>query len=334
MSRKDRMAELDNAIGDLTATRGARPAMSRSAIPIVNQIESVFQDSAKELETLRDSGRVLLELDPSDIHGTQYQDRHTAAFADAAFATLVQDILRHGQLAPVLVRPAPDGNGYELIAGHRRTAACRQLGRKVVARVMAADDRDLLIKMVQENEARADISAYERAVQLKTVLDTGLMSRAELMERLDFSKGHLSNLLKFAELPAHVVAALEDPRPLKISDGAKLARLIADSAEAAARVDEAAAQLTALAGDDGLGFAARLRALMAAAQGEVPVEAEVGGERVIRSRTGQVLVRLSLHEGRPILRLAAGLPSQTLDALFAELPDALRRCGLDVPDTL
>ncbi|MDZ5649218.1 ParB/RepB/Spo0J family partition protein [Nitrospirillum sp. BR 11828] len=332
MSRKDRMAELDNAIGDLTATRAARPASPRSAIPIVNQIESVFQDSAKELETLRDSGRVLLELDPADIHSTQYQDRHVAAFADAAFATLVQDILRHGQLAPVLVRPAADGQGYELIAGHRRTAACRQLGRKVVARVMQADDRDLLIKMVQENEARADISAYERAVQLKTVLDTGLMSRAELMERLDFSKGHLSNLLKFAELPPTVVAALDDPRPLKISDGAKLARLMAESDEAATRVEQVAAELSGKGADDSLSFSARLRALMVAAHGEPTAEPEMAGERVIRSRTGQVLVRLSLHEGRPILRLAAGLPPQALDALFAQLPDALRRCGLDVPD--
>lgn len=328
MSRKDRMAELDNAIGDLTANRVVRQSSLRSAIPIVNQIESVFQDSARELETLRSSGKVLLELEPAEIHQTQFKDRHEAAFADEAFSALVQDILRHGQLAPVLVRPAPQGSGYELIAGHRRTAACRHLGRKVLARVMEADDRALVVKMVQENEARADISAFERAVQIKGILDTGLMSRGELMEELGFSKGHLSTLLKFAELPDYVLIALEDPRPLKISDGAKLARLIGEGADTAERVRQAAQMLA----DSDLGFAGRLRTLMDAAAGIETTPVEPQGERVIRSRSGQVLVRLSLHEGRPILRLAAGLPTDTLDQMFDQLPQLLRQCGLDVPE--
>lgn len=328
MSRKDRMAELDNAIGGLTANRSTRQSAIRSAIPIVNQIESVFQDSARELESLRGSGRVLLELDPADIHQTRYQDRHHAAFADEAFQALVQDILRHGQLAPVLVRPAGDGAGYELIAGHRRTAACRHLGRKVLARVMEADDRALIVKMVQENEARADISAFERAVQIKGILDSGLMGRTELMEELGFSKGHLSTLLKFAELPDFILDALEDPRPLKISDGAKLARLLGEGDAVMERVRGVADGLR----ESELGFAARLRALLDAASGAVTPTAEPQGERVIRSRSGQVLVRLSMHEGRPILRLAAGLPPQTLDLLFEQLPGALRQCGLDVPD--
>jgi ParB family chromosome partitioning protein len=53
-------------------------------------------------------------------------------------------------------------------------------------------------------------------------------------------------------------------------------------------------------------------------------------ERVIRSRTGQVLVRLADHDGRPILRLASGIPAEVVERLFDRLPDLLHACGLDV----
>jgi len=326
MSRKDRMNALDEAIGGLAAQRKGPSGAARSLIPIVNQIESVFTDSAAELERLRRDGHVLLELDPAEIVETAFRDRHAAAFADPAFEDLVQDMLRQGQMVPVLVRPR-DGGRYELIAGHRRLAAARRLGRPVLARVLHADDRALVIKMVRENEAREDISPFERAVQLKTVLDRGLMSRAEVMQDLGMSKGHLSNLLKFAELPEAVVSALGDPRLLRIADGARLSRLLADPA-ALARVLAAA---DGLAGSS-LGFAARLKALFAAAGGQAPTLAgeAKATERVIRSRTGQVLVRLSEHDGRPILRLAAGLPGDVVERMFDQLPGLLKGCGLDV----
>src|SRR5690349_1306984 len=156
MSRKDRMAELDTAIGGLASTRTNRLDSNRSPVPIVNQIESVFENSDAELDQLQREGRVLLDLDPQVVRTTRLQDRHATAFVDDAFEVLVQDILKRGQLVPILVRRAGKGE-FEVIAGHRRLAACRRLGRKVLARAVEAADRDLLIQMVRENETREDI---------------------------------------------------------------------------------------------------------------------------------------------------------------------------------
>jgi len=326
MSRKDRLAAIDSAIDEVAAERVRRAPAPRSAIPIVNQIESVFQDSAAELETLREAGRVVEELDPARLRSTRFSDRHAAAFADPAFEALLQDILRRGQLAPVLVRRAPDEPGrYDIIAGHRRTEACRRLGRPVLARVVGADDRELVFSMVRENEAREDISAYERSAQIRRLVDDGLVTRQELQDELGYSKGHVSSLLRMTDVPADVVSALGDPRVMRIAEGARLARLMADPGVAAA-VRRVAAALPASATP-----ARRLAALLAAAEGRSPdAEGARPSGRVIRNRTGQVLVRLSEQDGRPLLRLAAGIPPAKVEEIFARLPAVLSEVGLDV----
>jgi ParB family chromosome partitioning protein len=326
MSRKDRLAAIDSAIDGVAAERARRAPAPRSGIPIVNQIESVFQDSAAELETLRDAGRVVEELDPARLRSTRFSDRHAAAFADPAFETLLQDILRRGQLTPVLVRKAPDEPGrYDIIAGHRRTEACRRLGRPVLARVVGVDDRELVFSMVRENEAREDISAYERSVQIRRLVDDGLVTRQELQDELGYSKGHLSSLLRMTDVPEDVVAALGDPRVMRIAEGARLARLMADPAVAAS-VRTAAAALPPTASP-----AQRLGALLDAAAGRpgTATAPKLSG-RVIRNRTGQVLVRLSEQDGRPLLRLAAGIPPTKVEEIFARLPRLLGELGLDV----
>jgi ParB family chromosome partitioning protein len=330
MSRKERMAALDDAIGSLGSSRRGAGGIARSMIPIVNQIETVFQDSAAELERLQRSGQVLLELDPAELRTTRFRDRHAAAFQDAAFEGLVQDILRRGQLVPILVRVSPEGAGHDIVAGHRRVEACRRLGRKVLARRIAADDRELLIAMVRENETREDISPFERALQIRGVIESGLMARQELMEALTISKGHMSSLLKFAELPAELVEALGDPRVLTIADGAQLARHLAEP-EAKARMKRAIAAIGAA--EPPPERLRRVRDAVIGRSSKVAAQAGSPFERVIRSRTGQVLVRLADHDGRPILRLAAGIPLETIDRLFAQLPKLLCNCGLDVDNT-
>lgn len=49
---------------------------------------------------------------------------------------LMQSIERDGILVPLLARPSPDGNGYELISGHRRKAACEWAGITEVPVIM------------------------------------------------------------------------------------------------------------------------------------------------------------------------------------------------------
>ena len=65
---------------------------------------------------------------------------------------LIQSIEKEGILVPLLARPDPAGEGYELIAGHRRREASRWAGvDKVPVMVVELDDNQAVIAMVDSN---------------------------------------------------------------------------------------------------------------------------------------------------------------------------------------
>ena len=47
---------------------------------------------------------------------------------DDAMTRTVESIAQFGVLAPLIARPRPDGDGYEIISGHRRQYAARLAG--------------------------------------------------------------------------------------------------------------------------------------------------------------------------------------------------------------
>ena len=73
---------------------------------------------------------------------------------------------------PVLVLPDKDGNGYEMISGHRRKYALSHLGRhKVDAIVRNIDDDQAIILMVDSNIHREHISPSEKGFAYKLKLE-------------------------------------------------------------------------------------------------------------------------------------------------------------------
>ena len=68
---------------------------------------------------------------------------------DEDMVKLIDSIQENGQLMPVLVRPNKDGNGYEMIAGHRRKFALTQTGAtEIEAIVRDVDDDQAVLLMV------------------------------------------------------------------------------------------------------------------------------------------------------------------------------------------
>ena len=47
---------------------------------------------------------------------------------DDSMAQTVKSIKEYGILSPLIARPRPDGDGYEIISGHRRQFAAREAG--------------------------------------------------------------------------------------------------------------------------------------------------------------------------------------------------------------
>jgi len=85
---------------------------------------------------------------------------------------LMQSIEKEGVLVPLLARPNPAGQGYELIAGHRRKAASKWAGvDKVPVMVVELDDNQAVIAMVDSNLQREHIKPSEKAFAYRMKLE-------------------------------------------------------------------------------------------------------------------------------------------------------------------
>ena len=91
---------------------------------------------------------------------------------DEAMTRTVESIAQYGVLAPLIARPRPDGDGYEIISGHRRQYAAKLAGLDtlpVIVRQMSDDAAVIL--MVDSNLQREHILPSERALAYKIKLE-------------------------------------------------------------------------------------------------------------------------------------------------------------------
>ena len=91
---------------------------------------------------------------------------------DEAMTRTVESVAQYGVLAPLIARPRPEGDGYEIISGHRRQYAAKLAGLDtlpVIVRQM--DDDAAVILMVDSNLQREHILPSERALAYKMKLE-------------------------------------------------------------------------------------------------------------------------------------------------------------------
>ena len=101
-----------------------------------------------------------------------FTNRPFKVLDDEAMTRTVESIAQYGVLAPLIARPRPDGDGYEIISGHRRQYAAKLAGLDtlpVIVRQMSDDAAVIL--MVDSNLQREHILPSERALAYKMKLD-------------------------------------------------------------------------------------------------------------------------------------------------------------------
>ena len=107
----------------------------------------------------------IAELFPFKNHPFRVQD-------DEEMENAVKSISQYGVLTPLIARPRPDGDGYEIISGHRRQYATKLAGLDtlpVIVRQMSDDAAVIL--MVDSNLQREHILPSERALAYKMKLE-------------------------------------------------------------------------------------------------------------------------------------------------------------------
>ncbi|MEE0778541.1 MAG: ParB/RepB/Spo0J family partition protein, partial [Massilimicrobiota sp.] len=112
---------------------------------------------------------------------------------DEQMLKLIESVTENGILLPTLVRPSKDGNGYEMVSGHRRMKAAELNGLdKVPAIVRDLTDDQATIIMVDSNIQRETILPSERGFAYKMKLEA--MNRQ--VGRPKEKGSQLGNLLK------------------------------------------------------------------------------------------------------------------------------------------
>ena len=127
---------------------------------------------------------------------------------------LAASIRRHGVLQPIVV--SRHGDGYELVAGHRRVLASRAAGKTTIPAVVREDVRDRLELALVENLQRADLNAIETARAYKLLMETYDLTQEQLAERVGKSRSHVANMLRTLSAPQPLQDAVIEG---KISEG-------------------------------------------------------------------------------------------------------------------
>ena len=116
---------------------------------------------------------------------------------DIQLFELMRSIEDKGVLVPLIVRSNPYGDGYEIIAGHRRKAACTWAGiDEVPVIVRELDDADAVIAMIDSNLQREHIKPSEKAYAYKMKLEA-MKSQGK---RNALTSSQLETKLKKAEI--------------------------------------------------------------------------------------------------------------------------------------
>ena len=123
---------------------------------------------AKVDEAKAPEGDVVVEIPLGELHA--FEGHPFKVKDDEDMAKTVESIQEFGVLQPAIVRP--DGDGYEILSGHRRHHACEIAGLETIPCIVRdLDDDAATILMVDSNLQREEILPSERAWAFKMKLD-------------------------------------------------------------------------------------------------------------------------------------------------------------------
>jgi len=167
----------------------ARSGLGRGLDVLLGQSGSAVR-AAPERPT---TNEIPLEL----VRPNRHQPR--TAFDPESLSELAASISRHGVLQPIVV--SVDGDGYELVAGHRRVLAARLAGRTTIPAVVRDEVGDRLELALIENLQRSDLNAIETARAYKLLMETYDLTQEQLAERLGKSRSSVANMLRALTAP-------------------------------------------------------------------------------------------------------------------------------------
>lgn len=164
------------------------------------------EEQVQESDTLKKLK--ITEVEPN-------RDQPRKRFDQEALEELAQSIKEYGLIQPIVVTQK-DGY-YSIIAGERRWRASKLAGLKEIPAIIREDNEKINSEIALiENMQREDLNPVEKAMGIKTLINTYEMSQEEVAKKLGKGRSTIANWIRILNLEPRV---LEMAKEGKISEG-------------------------------------------------------------------------------------------------------------------
>jgi ParB family chromosome partitioning protein len=131
-------------------------------------------------------------------------------FDEAALDELAASIATRGVIQPIIVRPHPNGEGYQLVAGERRWRAAQKARlHEIPALVRNLSEREVMALALIENLQREDLNPVEEARAYHRLSEDEGMIQVDIAKMVEKSRSHVANMMRLMTLPAPVLDFIE-----------------------------------------------------------------------------------------------------------------------------
>lgn len=136
-------------------------------------------------------------------------------FDQESLEELAESIKEYGLIQPIVVTPKE--GYYSIVAGERRWRASKIAGIKEIPAIIREDNKRVNSEIsLIENMQREDLNPYEKALGIKTLIDSYGLSQEEVAKKLGKGRSTIANWVRVLNLEPRV---LEMAKEGKITEG-------------------------------------------------------------------------------------------------------------------
>lgn len=306
-----------------TAVAATPEPRSPARVPagIIGATARTMSDIRRERDELRsqlEKAGNPREVDAALLDPSPFPDRLSDT-NDSDFASLKKLIEEEGQKVAIQVREHPTAAGrYQIIYGHRRWRAAKELGRPVKIEIVSATDEQLAVAQGVENSARQDLTWIERALFAWRLESSGIKARS-IRAALSVDDAELARFRSVCRaLPSELIEQIGRAPRIGRPRWVELAGAVSNASSAVTKIRKTLSADKVATSPSDERFRAALASLL-----EPKVKAGRGVD--LRTPGGASIGRLSVSKAD--LRITVEKQHSVAFATFlqAELPDLVAR---------
>ena len=145
------------------------------------------------------------------------RDQPRKRFDQETLEELAQSIKEYGLIQPIVVTKK-DGY-YSIIAGERRWRACKIAGLKEIPAIIREDNEKVNSEIsLIENMQREDLNPYEKALGIRTLIDTYGLSQEDVAKKLGKGRSTIANWVRVLNLEPRVLEMAKEGKTISDSN--------------------------------------------------------------------------------------------------------------------